>query len=173
MLNKLGLLYERGFACQTLRNTSKEVHFPKLLVWRKYEPFFQPLICLLSSSAEFPLNQPVVGLCGCVRKTVWMRLSLWKGGTTGFFWLQAQSRCFVFAWVSDCSRPVEGKHAVTFRVALITVDPWQAISDPRGLRFDSTVLSLCFVFFYPLQFPLSFPLLQGWDWYFTLSCTLS
>lgn len=150
MLNKPGLLYERGCACQTLRNTSKEVHFPKLLVWRKYEPFFQPSICLLSSSVKFPLNQPVVGFYGCVRKTVWMHFSLWKGRPTGFsFWLQAQRRCFVFAWVSDCSRPVECKHAVTCRVALDSVDPLQAISGPWGLRFDSTVLSLCFVFLPP------------------------
>lgn len=40
-----------GSACQTLRNTSEEVHFPKLLVWRKYEPFF--LFFLLLPNPQF------------------------------------------------------------------------------------------------------------------------
>lgn len=69
-----------------------------------------------------------------------------------FFWLQAQRRWFVFPWVSDCSRPAECKHAVTYGESLDTVDPLQAISCPWGLRFDSSVLHLCSGF-HPLNSP--------------------
>lgn len=134
--------------------------------------FFHPTICLLSSSVEFPLNQPVVGFCGCVRKTVSIHLSLREGGKSGFFLAASSKEMVCFPWVSDCSGPVECKHAVMCGVALDAVDPLQAISGPWGLRFDSTVLSLCSVF-HPLKFPLSSPPLPWWNWHFSVSSILS
>lgn len=48
----------------------KRCTFPSFWSGENMSLFFQPSICLLSSSVEFPLNQPVVGFYGCVRKTV-------------------------------------------------------------------------------------------------------
>lgn len=95
-----------------------------------------------------------------------------KGRDKWLFLATSSKEMVCFPWVSDCSGPVECKHAVMCGVALDAVDPLQAISGPWGLRFDSTVLSLCSVF-HPLKFPLSSPPLPWWNWHFSVSSILS
>lgn len=171
-LNNLGLLRERGFACQTLdlclRNTSWEIHVPKPFIWfRENMNLFPPHNLSPVIFRSVSLNQPVVGFCGCVRETVWISLSLREGGRSGFSWPWAQRRGLVFPAVSDCSRQAECKHTLMCGAALDTADTAQAISTgPQGLRFGPTDCPFV-LFFTPLNsHPLS--LLQAvWNWYFS------
>lgn len=158
-----GALLARHWETQLKRST-----FPSLGL-EKIWAFFHPTICLLSSSVEFPLNLLLDSAAVWERRSEYVPHCDWEGQV---FFLAASSKEMVcFPWVSDCSGPVECKHAGMCEVALDTVDPLQPISGPWGLRFDSTGLPLCSVF-QALKFPLSSPPLPRWNWHFTVSSIL-
>lgn len=150
-LNSLGLLHERGFACQTLRLCLRKTSFsiPRSHAFglAKIWTFFHPTICLLFIFcwvSNLLLDSAAVGgrrseyLSRCERE-----------GEVAFSWPRAQRRGLVFPAVSDCSGPAECKHALMCGAALDTEDTAQTIS-AHELRPDR--LSLCSAF-PSLKFP--------------------
>lgn len=120
--------------------------FPSLCFGsEKIWTFSAPAICLLSSSlTNLLLDQAAVGerrsesLSRCVREA-----------EVAFSWLRAQRRGLVFPAVSDCSRPVECKHALMCGAALDTADTAQAHLRPMRFEVLAWPIVPLFLFFSP------------------------